>query len=122
MYTAVILYPGDQQKLLAHLSNEFPPWWEVLCHHFTISLTSLENSPCAGRLGEKVEMIVKSFAIGENVAAVGIETAIPSNNAIKHITVAVDRYAGGKPAYSNKLTNWKPIAELKIYGEICEVN
>ena len=52
--------------------------------------------------------------------AVGVE-GYQTNNAKPHITIAVNRNAGGKPFMSNKLKDWKPLGfPLKVTGTVNE--
>ena len=44
----------------------------------------------------------------DKVMAVGVE-GYPTNNKKAHITVAVNRTAGGKPMMSNNLSDWKKV-------------
>ena len=53
--------------------------------------------------------------------AVGVTCAVKSTNEKKHVTVAVNRPAGGKPFDSNKLENWKPLVPaLDLRGTVRE--
>ena len=68
---------------------------------------------------DKVRILL---AEDDKVKAVGVESDIPSKNAQKHITVAVNFGNGGKPFLSNKLTNWVPLENpIKLQGIIEEV-
>lgn len=120
MYTAVVLNDDDRNKLLSMTRGMCPPWWHEYAHHCTIDMQPATKSLCKDRLGEEIEMTIKSFALGDRVAAVGIEMDVPSANAIKHITIAVDTDAGGKPKHSNDLKDWVPITEFTVKGHIAE--
>ena len=121
MYTAIVLNEEDRSKIWAALWNAVPPWWIGVCDHMTINLQSAADGPCAGRVGEEAVLTVKGFAIDDRVAAVQVETDIPSVNAVKHVTVAVNTDGGGKPRHSNELKGWKPISEFQVRGVIREV-
>jgi hypothetical protein len=55
--------------------------------------------------------------------AVGVQTEVPSVNSKKHITIAVNRKAGGKPFMANKLVVWKPVPkEIHLSGVVEEVS
>jgi hypothetical protein len=43
----------------------------------------------------------------------------PSNNAIPHITVAVNPN-GGKPVMSNDITKWQPVKHFMLLGQVGE--
>lgn len=89
----------------------------------TTNLGTFEDGPLndAGfQLGQMIQLNVISYAYNDKVMAVGVETAVPSSNSVKHITLAVNRPAGGKPAQSNQLTNWAPTTPFQIQGQIQE--
>lgn len=118
-YTAVVLDQNSHQKLLSF----FPPdqGWEPIAHHMTINMGDPSKGPAEKWLGQKVEITVISHAKDELVEAVGVECDVPSLNAIKHITVSVNREAGGKPFFSNKLKDWQPIKNFVLQGIVEEV-
>lgn len=119
-YTAVVLDKASQSSLLAKFADKIPDHWEKIAHHFTISMGKPEDGPASGMVGMTVLMKVVSFAQDNKVMAVGIETNCPSNNKIKHITLAVNRLAGGKPAQSNNLTNWESVEPFELSGVVME--
>lgn len=121
MYTAVVIFPKDRIRLLDAMNDKVPPWWDFIGDHMTINMGTAAEGPCAGRVGEKASLTIRGFATDDRVAAVKVETEIPSINEIKHITIAVDRDNGGKPVHSNKLVDWVEIPEFVIEGEITEV-
>ena len=115
MYTAVILDEKSRSQLLAQLI--IPEGWEIIADHVTINMGAAKNV----QLGSCVDLIVKSYALDDRVMAVAVDGDIPSDNEIKHITIAVNRRNGGKPVHSNKLTNWIAIPELIVSGAVQEV-
>ena len=121
MYTAIILKDEDHNRLLQALQPIIPVGWEILAHHMTINMGSAKQGPAAERLNEEVILVVKSFAINNKVCAVGVLTNVPSNNKIKHITLAVNRSNGGKPMHSNDLVDWEPHESLVLHGIVKEV-
>ena len=72
-------------------------------------------------LGKEFPLRVISFGIDDRVAAAGVETEVPSTNKTKHITLAVNRLAGGRPFHSNDIENWKPIEPFVIRGVVAHV-
>jgi hypothetical protein len=70
------------------------------------------------RIGEEVHFIADTIAQDDKNIAIGVKTDIPSRNKIKHITIAVNRSAGGKPALSNILKDWNPIPPIYLSGQI----
>lgn len=121
MYTALILDQNSRSQLLAHFQGLLPSHIEKVAHHMTINLNGPEKGPLVGsnfKVGDTAELTVVSYAYDDKVMAAGVETEVPSANPIKHITLGVDRAAGGKPAFSNKLTNWAPTSPIKLTGTI----
>ncbi len=141
-YTGIVLDQASRKLLLDNLSAQgiqIDPSWEVIAHHCTVNLGSFKDGPAftpstfktfLGKitgfpkiqwLGRKVPMIVNSIAKNDLVMAVGVTTNVPSTNETKHITIAVNRAAGGKPYMSNLLTSWKNIVPFTINGTLEEV-
>lgn len=122
-YTAVVLDAADQQKLIDHFRDLIPPQWKIYCHHMTINMDGFDKGPLPAsgfNLNDKVKVEVVSFAYDDLVMAVGVSSEVPSTNEIKHITVAVNEKNGGKPFFSNKLTNWTPTTPFTLNGTIME--
>jgi hypothetical protein len=53
--------------------------------------------------------------------AVEVDTAVPSKNARKHITLACDKANGWKPMRSNDITEWLEVEPFSLYGIVQEV-
>jgi hypothetical protein len=103
MYTALVLNE-ESQKILQGIMKNFgwlPAKWDVKCHHMTVNMGQAAHGPAANLLGQEFNLDVLSIAKNENVVAVGVKTDVPSQNAIKHITIAVNTAGGGKPKHSN---------------------
>jgi len=118
-YTALVLDEGSHKKLVDSL--DIPENWEVVAHHMTINMGSPDKGPAAELVGQEAPLTVNTQAQDELVMAAGVELPIPSSNEIKHITVAVNREAGGKPFFSNKLTHWKSISPITLKGVVTHV-
>jgi hypothetical protein len=123
-YTGIVLEPASRATLLQRLgigNGMEMGGWEIIAHHMTINLNAAENGPAADLVGQEVELTATSFAENDRVMAVGVETDMPSINEYKHITIAVHRANGGKPAHSNRLENWRPIPRIPLRGIVKEV-
>jgi hypothetical protein len=110
-YTALVLDAASKAKLLAYFDKVVPLEWDRVCHHMTINLGGAENGPAAHLVGQEAELKVVTMAQDNRVFAVGVESDVPSKNAKKHVTVAVNVSGGGKAKYSNDLTEWVPLIE-----------
>ncbi len=118
-YTAVVIDEASRAKLLAHFPA--PDGWEILAHHCTINMGRAKDF-VQDHLGKTVHLIADAFSQNEKVMAVRVKTEVPSENATKHITVAVNRGAGGKPFMSNILTDWEVIFPIELVGVVAEVS
>ena len=119
-YTAVVLDDDSRASLIKVFHQMIPEDFELVAHHMTINMGEI-NEVYQDLLGIDVKLTVISYAIDDKVMAVGVK-GCPTVNEIPHITVAVNRKAGGKPYLSNKLTNWKPINfPINLNGKVEEV-
>ena len=123
-YSAVVLDDKSRASLLKVLNPMIPKGWEVIAHHMTIKMGALENGSVAQEdMENNIEISLKviDYAMDELVMAVGVE-GYPSTNPKPHITIAVNRADGGKPFFSNKLTDWKPLGfPLNLTGKVKEM-
>lgn len=123
-YSGVVLDNVSRNKLIDMFRSIIPLEYEIIAHHMTINMGALVDGS-----REKFDMEhntpiplrVVDYAIDNLVIAVGVE-GYSSKNEKPHITLAVNRKAGGKPYLSNKLTNWKPIERpFIVTGKVEEV-
>ena len=118
MYTALVLDDASKQKLLSSIDpGVLQNYDEQIAHHMTINMGSCQMPT---ELGKPYPIKVIALGMDEKVLAVKIETDCASNNALKHITVAVNRAKGGKPVMSNKLTAWEPFNGPTLAGTVQE--
>jgi hypothetical protein len=120
-YTALVLDDASRATLLS--LAQIPPGWEKFAHHMTINMGDAASGPAANLLGQPGSLVVESLGQDDRVVAAKVKTDIPSANATKHVTIAVNRAAGGKPFHSNQLTNWNtPVPpNIVLKGRIVEV-
>jgi len=117
-YSAVVLDPQSRDRILNHLS--IPNDWKVICHHMTIKMGELPED-LKNKKGEKVSLKVTKLGKSDKAMAVGIDTGL-SQNAIPHITVAINVSAGAKPKDSNDIKEWTDLEEsFTVNGRIEEV-
>lgn len=119
LYSAVVIDDNSKVLLKNHFSKLIPKNWEVIMDHMTINMGELEPD-MKKLLGEEVTLYVYDFSIDDKVAAVGV-SGFYSKNKKPHITLAVNREAGGKPVMSNNLTKWVTVRPLTIKGYVSEI-
>ena len=119
-YSAVVLDDKSRASLLKVFQPMIPEGWEVIAHHMTINMGEIDTQ-YKDLLGTDAELTVTSYAMDDLVMAVGVK-GFPTMNQIPHITIAVNRADGGKPFFSNKLNDWKPINfPIRLSGKVMEV-
>lgn len=119
-YTAVVLYELDKRRLLNQFQDLIPPDWDRKADHMTINIGEAKAGPAAHLVGKPATVEVRAFAINELVCAVRVESEVPSQNTLKHITLAINPN-GGSSKDSNQLKNWKPVEPFKVRGVVKEV-
>lgn len=131
-YSAVVLEPESRVLLIEKLQEKLQPLleqgWQMknrppapeekLPHHMTMTMGSL---PIAMKdlVGSSQQLIAVKWGQSDKAAAVQVETSVPSNNDVKHITVAIS--PTGKPFHSNEITEWVDIDPIPLIGKIEEV-
>lgn len=121
MFTAVVLDELSQAQALASLEC-FPVFdsWEPKAHHVTLCMG--EGFPL--NIGEFAEVTIdaigwSNLAVAFRVSEIRTRTGILiSENKVPHITLAVNREAGGKPVDSNKITDWLEIIPHVFNGVV----
>ena len=119
-YSAVVLDENSRQRLINRFKSEIPEGWEIIAHHMTINLGEIIPE-YEKYIGMSIRLTVNDIAKDDKVIAVGVSGFYTKNNK-PHITLAVNRKAGGKPMMSNYLTNWVKLKRpLLISGKVTEV-
>jgi len=119
-YSAVVLTPTDQQKLLDVFKDNIPSDWKKYAHHMTIKMGELPAEKKQD-IGKTIVLTVK--AIGQSDKAIAVEVdGYWTSNQVAHITLATNEMKGGKPVDSNKITQWLPVSEqIQVRGTITEI-
>ncbi len=118
-YTALVLDDKSRSKLLQY--SEIPEGWKSVAHHMTLNMGEIKTE-YEKYLGMTAQLRVVKIGMSDLVMAAMVETIVPTDNTIPHITIAVNRQEGGKPFMSNKITNWKPIQfAIELTGTVKEV-
>ena len=127
-YSGVVLDEESKQKLL---ELPIPEGWEPVAHHMTITMGPLQHPK--GKhdfselypVGTEVSLPVVAVGQDERVMAVKVKPPAEINKKISfpHVSVAVNRDAGGKPFHSNKIPeeNFKPLSGIILNGVVEEV-
>jgi tRNA nucleotidyltransferase/poly(A) polymerase len=123
-YSAVVLDKVSRKNLIKVFKSMIPEGWEIIADHMTIKINELnpDSNEKQDLFGNKtIELNVIDYAINDMVMAVGVNGYV-SESLKSHITLAVNKKAGGKPAMSRELTDWKPIGfRLKLTGKVKEI-
>ena len=117
-FCALVLDEESKTKLIQY--SEIPKGWEVFAHHMTINMGEIKPE-YEKYLGMTAKLRVTKIGMSDLAMAAMVDTNIPTLSTIPHITIAVNRAEGGKPFYSNKITNWKPIQfAIELTGKVEE--
>jgi hypothetical protein len=121
MFTAAVLIPTSHARIVKEVRKEMeiPADFEKIAHHFTLHMGRANEIDL---LGSHVTLIANSIAFNDKVIAVGLseDAFCKTSNKNPHITIAVNRAAGGKPKDSNDLQDWKPIKPIVLFAVIEE--
>lgn len=118
-YTGIVLHEFDQKKLLQQFRDRIPHDWVTTGDHMTINIGPASEGPARDMLGQPAEMQVRNIGVSPTAIAVKVETKVPSQNQVKHITLAYG--AGGTARDSNDIQKWEPVEPFVIRGTIQEV-
>lgn len=119
-YSAVVLNEKSRERVLKRFKDYIPDGFEIIAHHMTINMGEI-HPEYEKYLGVKVGLKIEEIAMNEKVIAVGV-SGFKSKNEKPHITLAVDRSAGGKPKMANDLKNWEKLKRpMYISGDVKEV-
>lgn len=121
LYSAVVLGEESKTNLLNIMREHIPNDWNLLADHMTIAFG--KGVKDKNIIGREANLLVTHWAISDKVIAVRIRSFpvwLEVENAIPHITVAVNPY-GGKPVMSNYLTKWQPLKVFVLNGIVMEI-
>lgn len=130
-YSAVVLDDKSINKLRNAFADLIPDDYnqyrtnasggtELICDHMTINFGEIDSF-YEKYLGYTLRLKVESYAIDENVMAVGV-SGFGSINDNRHITLAVNDNNGATAKMSNDLKKWIPYRKpLFLIGRVTEV-
>jgi len=118
-YSAVVLDKASRKKLLT--LGTMQPGWEPVAHHMTIKLGPLADPSIKGRTIklEVVEAAENEFVVAAKVVI--LDPTLQVRNRTPHITIAVNKEKGGKPAMSKSLEGWIKVRSIILSGEVKEI-
>lgn len=120
-YSAVVLGPKSAQMLKSKFFADIPEGWEWVGHHMTICLGAIEDQGIRAMIGKEVVLCVDAVGKNDNALAVRV-SGFYSKSDHPHITLAVNRNAGGKPKHSKDIEDWRTIAaDIRLHGTITEI-
>ena len=120
-FWSAVINKDEQTKLLNAVGDKIPEGWTLFAHHMTVAFGKPKSDETRNiienELGQYKELTAVKLGLSDMAMAVEIETNVPSDNNLKHITIAVA--PGGKPVMSNKITNWELLDEpIKLRAQI----
>lgn len=122
-YSAVVIEdPLEEQKIKDLAAQYVPEGWMTPPHyHMTIASGPFPKSlKIKGDLNQEVELTLN--VIGQSEKSIAFGTfGYYSRNDMPHITIAFNQAAGGAPADSKEIKEWKPIDKVKVKGVIREI-
>lgn len=121
IYYGAFLYPESHYALLEAVKEFIPEGWKTYAHHMTLLFGKAKNPTVEEyikhNIGHDVQLNAVKIGISDDAIAVQIESDVPSDNAIPHITVATP--VGGKPFKSNQIRDWEPLpVPITVRAEI----
>lgn len=119
-FASLVLDEKSKSKLLAAVGYLVPDGWKVYAHHMTINFGKGLSDELKGDLGEDKQ--IRATAIGKSDKALAVKVeGYHSDNAIPHVTIAINVNEGGKPVMSNDITDWEPLENyIKLNGKVTE--
>lgn len=118
LYSAVVLDNQSRDTVInTNYPVDIPDGWILIAHHMTIAFGKGVSNQA--ELGKEVTLTVKKVGISDMAMAVQVE-GYPSNNAIPHVTIAINP-DGGKAVMSNDITRWLDIKPFVITGVVTDI-
>ena len=127
-YSGVVLDEESKQKLLG---LSIPEGWEPVAHHMTITMGPLVDQKRnrdfskSYPMGTEVELPVVSVGMDDKVMAAKVNPPgeISEKMSFPHVTIAVNKKAGGKAAHSKEIPeeNFENVDGLTLKGIVQEI-
>ncbi len=123
---AVVLDAPSSERLKSQFIDHIPAGWKWIGHHMTIIHVSRYRSNqrvlhyAKTMNGAIAELEVVELGLSDTCMAVKVVTEVPSDNAIKHITLAVS--PTGKAVQSNLIKIWRKLSSSFTLTGTIEAN
>ena len=122
VYFGIFLDDSSKKILIDTMSKLVPPGWEFKCDRCTLAFGNPDGHPevkeyIAANLGKRVQLMVDSVGVSDEVFAVGVTGDFKSTIEHPHIPVAVP--PGGHSKNSNFIKTWKDYApKFELTGTV----
>ena len=102
------------------------PKWRVYADHMTINRGRLERKELVNE-----NVIITATHIGYlksdseqeySVVAIRVDSPMPTQTSVPHITIAVNDSVDATPEMSNSISDWIPIIPFQISGKVLEIS
>ena len=118
-YCGVQLSSESHDDLISAVGSFIPEGWNLYAHHMTMLFGRNKNEAVekylVDHLGETVELTATELGISSDAIAVKINSLVPSDNKIPHVTIATPQ--NGKAVKSNMITDWTRLNKsIKLSG------
>jgi len=118
LYSAVVLGKQSHDTVVnTNYPVDIPDGWILIAHHMTIAFG--KGVADKAELGKEVTLTVTKVGVSDMAMAVQVE-GYPSNNAIPHVTIAINP-DGGKAVMSNDITRWYDVKPFVITGVVTDI-
>lgn len=119
-YTAIVLETESHETLMSWTAENhgIPDDFLIKGHHMTIDLKPVDKSMGRDFHEQRHEMRVIRFGRLDGIMAVEVQTAVPSKNERKHITLC--HATTVKPMMSNQIVEWVDVEPFTLYGTVKE--
>lgn len=123
-YSAIVLDEESKKLLLSspEIKKYLNPKHEIIAHHMTIKLGSLENTPYENEEGTRETIIATHIGVSHDGNVVAVKVDGYSANQIPHVTISINRHENAKPKDSNNIKNWKPLqSPIRLTGIVEQI-
>lgn len=123
LYVSLVLDGESRDRLVSGCARYAPEWdGETIAEHHTIAFGAAVTEEiyrwAVENEGVGFKVYACEYGVSDKAFAVRLKTNIPCANENKHITVMMNREAGGKPVDSNYITEWHNMPVIALNGTV----